>query len=95
MAAAWIKNKIISSAYSALRSVLNTARRITIRAKNESTASVTLDSTVQEIGVGRWELGPRLRMGFSDKNWVGIGLKWVRFHFLKKAKLVKSSMFTD
>jgi hypothetical protein len=32
-------------------------------------------------------------MGFSDKNWVGIGLNWVRFHFLKKAKLVKSSMF--
>src|ERR1700735_909529 len=35
----------------------------------------------------------RMRMGFSDKNWVQIGLKWVRFHFLKKAKLVKSSMF--
>ena len=32
-------------------------------------------------------------MGFSDKNWVGIGLNWVRFHFLKKSKLVKSSMF--
>jgi hypothetical protein len=32
-------------------------------------------------------------MGFSDKNWVGIGLDWVRFHFLKKSKLVKSSMF--
>jgi hypothetical protein len=30
---------------------------------------------------------------FSDKNRVQIGLKWVRFHFLKKAKLVKSSMF--
>ncbi|MGA2868241.1 MAG: hypothetical protein ABSF34_03650 [Verrucomicrobiota bacterium] len=24
-----------------------------------------------------------------------IGLNWVRFHFLKKAKLVISSMFTD
>ena len=24
---------------------------------------------------------------------IKIGLKWVRFHFLKKAKLVKSSMF--
>ena len=35
----------------------------------------------------------RLEMGFSDKNWVGIGLNWVRFHFLKKSKLVKSSMF--
>ena len=32
-------------------------------------------------------------MGFSDKNWVGIGLNWVRFHFLKKSKLEKSSMF--
>ena len=32
-------------------------------------------------------------MGFSDKNWVGIGLNWVRFHFLKKSKWVKSSMF--
>ena len=32
-------------------------------------------------------------MGFSDKNWVGIGLNWVRFRFLKKSKLVKSSMF--
>ena len=30
---------------------------------------------------------------FSDKNWVQIGLKWVRFHFLKKSKLEKSSMF--
>ena len=30
---------------------------------------------------------------FSDKNWVGIGLNWVCFHFLKKSKLVKSSMF--
>ena len=30
---------------------------------------------------------------FSDKNRVGIGLNWVRFHFLKKSKLVKSSMF--
>jgi hypothetical protein len=29
----------------------------------------------------------------SDKNWVKIGLKWVRFHFLKKSKLMKSSMF--
>jgi hypothetical protein len=35
----------------------------------------------------------RLEVGFSDKNWVGIGLNWVRFHFLKKSKLVKSSMF--
>ena len=32
-------------------------------------------------------------MGFSDTNWVGIGLNWVRFHFLKKSKLVKSLMF--
>ena len=30
---------------------------------------------------------------FSDTNWVGIGLNWVRFHFLKKSKLEKSSMF--
>ena len=30
---------------------------------------------------------------FSDKNWVGIGLNWVRFHFSKKSKLVKSLMF--
>src|ERR1700728_1453369 len=34
-----------------------------------------------------------MRISFSDKNWVGIGLNWVRFHFLKKSKLVKSSMF--
>ena len=34
-----------------------------------------------------------MRIGFSDKNWVGIGLKWVRFHFFKKSKLVESSMF--
>ena len=33
-------------------------------------------------------------MGFSDTNWVGIGLNWVRFHFLKKPKLAKASMFT-
>ena len=33
-------------------------------------------------------------MGFSDTNWVGFGLNWVRFHFLKKSKFVKSSMFT-
>ena len=32
-------------------------------------------------------------MSFSDTNWVGIGLNWVRFHFLKKSKWVKSSMF--
>jgi len=32
-------------------------------------------------------------MGFSDKKWVQIGLKWVRFHFSKKSKLVESSMF--
>ena len=32
-------------------------------------------------------------MGFSDTNRVGIGLNWVRFHFLKKSKLEKSSMF--
>ena len=35
----------------------------------------------------------RTQIGFSDKNWVEIGLNWVRFHFLKKSKLVKSSMF--
>ena len=35
----------------------------------------------------------RMRMGFSDKNRVRIGSNWVRFHFLKKLKLVKSSMF--
>jgi hypothetical protein len=35
----------------------------------------------------------RMRMDFSETNWVQIGLKWVRFHFLKKSKLVKSSMF--
>ena len=35
----------------------------------------------------------RLEMGFSDKNWVGIGLNWVRFHFLKKAKMGNSPMF--
>jgi hypothetical protein len=29
----------------------------------------------------------------GDTNWVQNGLKWVRFHFLKKSKLVKSSMF--
>ena len=26
-------------------------------------------------------------------GWVQNGLNWVRFHFLKKSKLVKSSMF--
>jgi hypothetical protein len=36
-----------------------------------------------------------MRIGFSDKNWVGIGLNWVRFHFLKKSKLAKSSMFNE
>jgi hypothetical protein len=39
---------------------------------------------------------PRLKgcgWAIAIKNWVGIGLKWVRFHFLKKSKLVKSSMF--
>jgi hypothetical protein len=56
MAAAWIKNKIISSAYSALRSVLNTARRITIRAKNERTASVTLDPIIQKLEFRSQEL---------------------------------------
>jgi hypothetical protein len=35
----------------------------------------------------------RMRMGFSDKNRARIGSNWVRFHFLKKLKLVKSSMF--
>ena len=35
----------------------------------------------------------RMRMGFSDKNWLGIGLNWVCFRFLKKSKSVKSSMF--
>ena len=30
---------------------------------------------------------------FSDINWVQFGLNWVRFHFLKKSKLVKSSIF--
>ena len=32
-------------------------------------------------------------VGFSDKNWLGIGLNWVCFRFLTKSKLVKSSMF--
>jgi hypothetical protein len=32
-------------------------------------------------------------MGISDTNWVQIGLKWVRFHFSKKSKSVKPSMF--
>ena len=34
-----------------------------------------------------------MRMSFGDINWVQFGLKWVRFHFLKKSKSVKSSMF--
>jgi hypothetical protein len=34
-----------------------------------------------------------MRIGFSDKKWVQIGLNWVRFQFLKKSKLAKSSMF--
>ena len=36
----------------------------------------------------------RMRMSFGDINWVQFGLKWVRFHFLKKTKLVISSMFS-
>jgi len=36
-----------------------------------------------------------VRMGFSDTNWVQIGLNWVRFQFLKKAKNGKYPMFTD
>jgi hypothetical protein len=35
----------------------------------------------------------RRSQNFSGTNWVGIGLNWVRFHFLKKSKLMKSSMF--
>ena len=34
------------------------------------------------MGDGRWEMGAasmmRMRIGFSDKNWVRIGLNWVR-----------------
>ena len=47
----------------------------------------------QEVRAARATSMTRMWIGFSDKNWVGIGLKWVRFHFLKKSKLVKSSMF--
>jgi hypothetical protein len=35
----------------------------------------------------------RRSQNFSGTNWVGIGLNWVRFHFLKKSKLEKSPMF--
>ena len=38
-----------------------------------------------------WSYDPtsmtRIRTDFSDKNWVQIGLNWVRFHFLKTVKI--------
>ena len=40
-----------------------------------------MDPTVQKPEFRRWDLA------------IQIGLKWVRFHFLKKSKLVKSSIF--
>ena len=57
----------------------------------------TMDPIVQKLGDGSWVSAStgmtRMRMSFSDTNWVQIGLKWVRFHFLKKSKLEKSSIF--
>jgi hypothetical protein len=54
----------------------------------------------QPFGVtidGNEEFAKKTPKSFTTRLFDGlkIGLNWVRFHFLKKAKLVKSSMFTD
>ena len=67
---------------------------------SEFFASVTVDDRhhYSEARFRSWELGvgaaraasmAGMRMSFSDKNWVGIGLNWVKlgsFSFFKKAK---------